>query len=170
MWLNQGVGHINSFLRVFKQKLIDMDIQALNMNIREMDRLRTYKILTTSFGTGSYLFNVKNRVFRTLFTKFRGGLLKLECNVGRYNNIPFQERLCPLYVCHSDVETEFHLLLVCPGLVPVRTKYFSAIWYTYPSMDKFVQLCNSTNVNTTLNIGRFILSALKVRSNALTNN
>ena len=61
-------------------------------------------------------------MFRTLFTKFRGGLLQLECNVGRSNNIPFQERLCPL--CHSDVETEFHFLPVCPDLVPVRTKYF----------------------------------------------
>ena len=91
--------------------LIEMDIQTLNMDIRDMDRLRTYKILKASFGTESYLFNIKNRVFRTLFTKFRGGLLKLECNVGGYINIPFQERLCPL--CHSDVETEFYFLLVC---------------------------------------------------------
>ena len=59
VWLNQGVGHINSFLRVFKQRLIDMDIQTLNMDIREMDRLRTYKILKASFGTESYLFYVK---------------------------------------------------------------------------------------------------------------
>ena len=51
----------------------------------------------------------------------------------------------------------------------MRTKYFSAIWYTYPSMDKFVQLCNSKNVNTTLNIARFILIAFKVRLNVLTN-
>ena len=49
-----------------------MDIQTLNMDIREMDRLRPYKILKTSFGTESYLFNVKNSVFRTLLTKFRG--------------------------------------------------------------------------------------------------
>ena len=33
VWLNQGVGHINSFLRVFKQRLIDMDIQTLNTDI-----------------------------------------------------------------------------------------------------------------------------------------
>ena len=65
-----------------------------------MDRLGAYKILKTSFGTESYLFNVKSRVFQTLFIKFRGGLIKLECNVGRYNNIPLQERLYPL--CHSS--------------------------------------------------------------------
>ena len=143
-----------------------MDMLALNMDIREMDRLRTYNILKVRFGTESYLFNMKNRVLRTLFTKFRGGLLKLEGNVGRYTSIPFQDRLCPL--CHSDIETEFHFLMVCPGLMTVRMKYLSAIWYTYPSIDKFIQLCNSQNLNTFLNIGRYILCALKARSNLLT--
>ena len=71
------------------------------LNIREMDRLRTYKILKVKFGTESYLFKMKNRVLRTLFTKFRGGLLKLEGNVGRYTSIPFQDRLCPLWAYTS---------------------------------------------------------------------
>ena len=45
------MGHENEFFKVFKQRLIDMDMQALNMDIREMDRLRTYKILKVRFGT-----------------------------------------------------------------------------------------------------------------------
>ena len=36
------------------------------MDICEMDRLRTYKILKARFGTESYLFNMKNRILRTL--------------------------------------------------------------------------------------------------------
>ena len=43
-------------------------------------------------------------------TKFRDGLLKLECNVGRFNNTPLNDKLCPL--CKAYVETEFHFLLV----------------------------------------------------------
>ena len=46
-----------------------------------------HKILKVRFGTESYLFNMKNRVLRILFTKFRGGLLKLEGDVGRYTSI-----------------------------------------------------------------------------------
>ena len=168
VWLNQGVGHVDNFMRTFKQRLVDMDKQMLNMDIQDNDRLRTYKILKTNFGIESYLFNVKNRVFRTLITKFSGGLLKLECNIGRYNNIPFHDRLCPL--CQSDIETEFHFLLVCPVLMPVRQKYFSAIWYTYPSKNKFVQICRTSNINAVLNLGRYILSALKLRSNVLSTN
>ena len=85
--------------------------------------------------------------------------------MGRYTSIPFQDRLCPL--CHSDIETEFHFLMVCSCLMTLRMKYFSAIWYTYPSIEKFIQLCNSQNLNTILNIGRYILCALKARSNLL---
>ena len=56
----------------------------------------------------------------------------------RYTSIPFQDRLCPL--CHSDTETEFHFLMVYPCLLTVRMKCFSAIWYTNPSIDEFIQL------------------------------
>ena len=166
VWLNQGVGHENEFLKALKRRLMDMDMQTLNMDIHEMDRLRTYKILKVRFGTESYLFNMKNRILRTLFTKLRGGLLKLVGNVGRYNGVPFQDRLCPLF--YTEIETEFNFLMVCPGLMAVRMKYFSAIWYTYPSIGKFIQLCNSQNLNTILNIGRYIFCALKARPNLLT--
>lgn len=44
VWLNQGVGHQNEFFKVFKGRVIDMDMQTLNMDIHELDRLRTYKI------------------------------------------------------------------------------------------------------------------------------
>ena len=61
VWLNQGVGNKQAFLKFFKQRLKDMDMQSLNMDIQDMDRLRTYKILKVKFGTESYLFNIKIR-------------------------------------------------------------------------------------------------------------
>ena len=106
-------------------------------------------------------------MFRTAFSRFRGGLLKLECNEGRYNNIPFNERLCPL--CKSDVETEYHFLLVCPNLSQTRSKYISLIWYTYPSINKFIQQCTSKNKGIINNISRYIFSATKFRKQNLSN-
>ena len=69
--------HENEFLRVFKQRLIDMDMQALSMEIRGIDRSRTYKILKARFGT--YLI-FKIGYYVHIYTKLRGGLhvLKLE--------------------------------------------------------------------------------------------
>ena len=57
-----------------------------------MDCIQIYKILKASFGTESYLFNVKIGLCEYFLPNLKG-LLKLECNVGRYNNIHFQERL-----------------------------------------------------------------------------
>ena len=93
--------------------------------------------------------------------------MKLEGNMGRYPRVSFDARLCPL--CYSDVETEFHFLMICPSLMTVRRKYLTVVWYTYPSINKFVQLCNSSNPNTITNIARYILCAMKVKANLLTN-
>lgn len=47
-----------------------------------------------------------------MLIKFRGGLLDLRANEGRFDSIPFHERICQVY--NSDIETDFHFLLVCP--------------------------------------------------------
>ena len=76
-----------------------------------MDRLCTYKILKKNFGCEQYLFSVKNKLCRTAMTKFRGGLLRISCNEGRYNRTPLNERFCLL--CNQDVDTEYYFHLVC---------------------------------------------------------
>ena len=86
-----------------------------------MDRLRTYKILKTNFGCEQYLFSVKNKLCRTTMTKFRGGLLRISCNEGRYNKTPLNERFCLL--CNQDVDTEYHFLLVCRALSHISQSY-----------------------------------------------
>ena len=82
-----------------------MDIQTQNSDIQDMDKLRTYNLLKLNFGCEDFMFCIANQMFRTAFSRFRGSFLKLECNEGRYSNIPFNEILCPL--CKSDVETEY---------------------------------------------------------------
>ena len=153
VWLNQGVGHVEAFLKVFKTRTFDMDMQTQSSEIQKMDRLRTYKILKTNFGCEQYLFSVKNKLCRTTLTKFRGGLLRISCNEGRYNRTPLNERFCLL--CNQDVDTEFHFLLVCRALSHIRLKYISLIWFTYPAVDKFVQLCTSKSTNIINAISRY---------------
>ena len=60
-----------------------MDIQTQNSDIQDMDKLRTYNLLKLNFGSEDYMFCVANRKFRTAFSRFRGGLLILECNEDR---------------------------------------------------------------------------------------
>ena len=143
VWLNQGVGQVPQFIKVFKTRVLDIDIQTQISDIQDMEKLRTYRLLKHDFGCEEYMFCITNRSFRTVFSKLRGGFLKIACNEGRYNNRSFDERLCPL--CKTDIETEYHFLLVCPNLSHIRSKYISFIWYTYPSENKFIQLCMSKN-------------------------
>ena len=91
VWLNQGVERIEIFLKHFKTRLLDIDMQTQNSDIQDMDRLRTYKLIKTNFGCENYLFLVKIKMFRKALVRFRGSLLKLECSEGRYKNVPFNE-------------------------------------------------------------------------------
>ena len=126
-----------------------------------MDRLRTYKLLNSNFGCENYLHCIKNKAFRSVMSRFRGELLRLKCNEGRYNGIPFDERVCPL--CEGGIETEYHFLLICPNLSHKGSKYILSIWYTFSSTEKFVQLCTTTNKQVINNMSRYIFSAMKFR-------
>ena len=161
VWLNQGVGQVPQFIKVFKTRVLDIDIQTQISDIQDMDKLRTYRLLKHDFGCEEYMFCITNRSFRTVFSKLRGGFLRIACNEGRYNNRSFDERLCPL--CKTDIETEYHFLLVCPNLSHIRSKYISFIWYTYPSENKFIQLCMSKNKGIINNISRYVYNAMKYR-------
>ena len=97
-WHHKGVWQlVSQFIMVFKTRLLDMDTQTQHsdIHVQDMDKLRTYKLLIHYFGCEEYMFCIVNRMFRTAFSRFRGGLLALACNEGRYNNTPFAERLCP---------------------------------------------------------------------------
>ena len=146
-------------IKVLKTQLLDVDIQTQNSDIHDMDDLKTYKLLKLNFGE-DYMFCVINRISRTAFSTFRGGLPKLECYDGRCNN-PFNERICPL--CKNDIEIKYHFLLVCPNLSQIRSKYISFIWCTYPSINKFIQLYTSNNKGIITNISRYIFTAMKFR-------
>ena len=76
------------------------------------------------------MFCVANRIFRVAFSRFKGGLLKLECSEGSYNHMPFNVRICTL--CKSDIETAYNFLLLCPNLSQIRSQYISFIGYKYP--------------------------------------
>ena len=59
VWLNQGIGQVDVFLKVFKTRLFDIDIQTQSSEIQDIDKLCTYIILKTTFGCEQYVFAVK---------------------------------------------------------------------------------------------------------------
>ena len=75
-----------------------------------MSKLRTYRVLKSELELEDYLLEVSNPDFRRILTKIRGGTLRLQIEVGRWENTPAENRYCN--VCAKlEVEDERHFLL-----------------------------------------------------------
>ena len=61
--------------------------------------------------------------------------LGLRANIGRFESINYNERICP--ICNSDIETEMHFLLVFPYYDHLRQEFIPSYFYIYPSEIKF---------------------------------
>ena len=47
------------------------------------------------------------------FQKLRFGIFPLQVEIGRWQNIKFEDRVCQ--ICHTGVEDENHLVFYCSG-------------------------------------------------------
>ena len=61
--------------------------------------------------------------YRSALAKLRTGILPLEIEVGRYRNLPEDERFCK--ICDTGlVEDELHFLFNCPAYDDIRKSFF----------------------------------------------
>ena len=154
------------FLRNFKERNRHIDIKYWHADIHSMDRLRTYKILKTNFGCERFLKDINLFSYKqVLVNKFRGGLLDLRANSGRFENIPLENRLCN--ICNREVESECHFLLVCGYCVSLRKTFLPAYFYNYPAEMKVQYLINLTDVQLKTNICKYLIEARKLRAELL---
>ena len=58
------------------------------------------------------------RQHRSALAKFRCGVAPLNLEIGRYNRIPENERVCSN--CINTIENEMHVLLHCPRYTNIR--------------------------------------------------
>ena len=65
---------------------------------------------------------------------------------GRWRRIPRENRKC--HLCHSDVEDEFHYLLVCRELNNLRRQFIDARFMSRPNIITFSSLLNVKNKGT----------------------
>ena len=85
VWLQQGVGDKNSFLRSFKQRLVDMFIQEWSGAVRDKDRYEMYQSFKTIFEKRSIFQTLILYCFRVAVSQARFGVLPLNNNLHRYS-------------------------------------------------------------------------------------
>ena len=82
VWIEQGVGNINMFLRIFKERLTDNFVQGWDDEVHNSSRANTYKLIS-NFSFRDYLDFVTVRKFRYAFTRLRVASHRLEIETGR---------------------------------------------------------------------------------------
>ena len=108
------------------QKFTDDWLQSLNQvegnRGRGLNKLRTYKLFKTQYGTEMYCQLLLPIKHRSAFAKLRMGVAPLNIEIGRYTNLAIEDRLCPF--CLNITEDETHVMLNCGMYDDIRAKLF----------------------------------------------
>ena len=82
VWINQGVGDVDIFLNLVKQRLTDTFIQNWYTELRNSTRARCY-VIFCNFGFQSYLSMVNIEKFRKSLSRFRTSSHRLKIETDR---------------------------------------------------------------------------------------
>ena len=113
-------------------------------------KLRTYAKFKKTFGKENYLTGYMSRRQRSILAQFRGGVLPLHVETGRWQNKSWEERVCTL--CKLNyVEDEYHFLCICEQYSFYRKYLYDkatskhAAFSIMSTEDKFVYLLTYEN-------------------------
>lgn len=165
-WIFQGVGNVDMFLYLVKQRLNDQFIQNWNARLSDSSRALFYRNIA-SFKCQSYLdcFNVRKCC--QALTRLRVSSHRLHIESGRWSRperTPMDERKCT--VCNK-LEDEYHFIIECRMFLDIRKLYIQRKYWCRPSMNKFIELITSENKIVIRKLGMFIYNAFAVRTTLL---
>ena len=90
------------------------------------NKLRTYRTFKHDYGIETY-------VSRSAYAKFRCGVVPIRLETVRYERLSIDQRTC--FHCTQSVETDEHVLFVCPLYDDVRHRLLSSIFEEFPYFD-----------------------------------
>ena len=166
VWIAQGVGDVNIFLSVIKQRLSDTFVQNWHERLNESSRASFYRHIC-NFPFQPYLDTLTLKQYRVAMSKLRVSSHRLLIESGRWikpQPIPRNERLCQ--ICNK-LEDEHHFLLECSLFTDERNKYIKPYYVKRTSMFKTVQLLGSDNKNEIKKLAVYIFKCFEKRNEAL---
>ena len=161
VWENQGVGHVSSVLKVFKQRLIDCRWQQWNSHIDSSERLSFYKRFKTVNEVEPYLWLNLDRHLICVMSRFRTGISDIAVHSFRYKNHSNADVICPL--CKIEAESEIHFALCCTALDDLRRQFIQPKYFDNPDIFHLVQLLTTANEHILKDFAMFLYTAFKRR-------
>jgi len=137
-------------VKYFEELMLHRTAKTWKDTITFKPKLRTYAKFKKDFGTEEYLTGFMSRQQRSLLAKFRGGILPLQVETGRWQNVAWGDRICKL--CNQNsVEDEFHFLCTCELYNDQRISLFEKVtaknaeFAIFSLEDKFIYLLKFEN-------------------------
>ena len=163
VWLSQGVGNINVFISIFKQRITDNFVQNWSEQLENSTRANTYKLMSY-FHFKIYLDFITVRKFRYVLTRLRVSSHRLQIEAGRWHKpykIPLENRKCQ--VCNI-LEDEFHFILECSLYNDLRALYINRYYWVRPKIPKFTELLQSKEKRVVKNLSIYIFYSFLKRN------
>ena len=158
LWQNQFNMLLN--YNTIKQRIIDIYQQTWYSAINNSLRLKTYCLFKHNFSFEPYLDKIREKKYRIALTKFRTSSHDLFIETGRHINVPRIDRKC--VQCRSGmIENEFHHLLICTKYKDLRERYLKKYYFTWPTIQKFVNLLSIKSGIVLINMSKFLYHANK---------
>ena len=165
-WYAQGVGNVNYFLTIVKQRLNDQFMQNWKNRLTMSSRATFYEPIS-EFRFQPYLNIINVTKFRTAVTRLRVSSHRLEIETGKWhkpNKIPRVDRKCS--ECNL-LEDEYHLLFECVLYNDLRKQYFKPYFSRRSSMFKTINLMKSDNTKDIKNLATYVFKAFELRTSLL---
>ena len=105
-----------------------------------------------------------NGSIRNAITRIRLSSHRYRIETGRWGNNRVQrdERVCE--VCNV-IESEYHVLMICPRFINERTERLPECMLTNPSEENFISMLKSKAMNVQLHLGLLCLDVQKQHLN-----
>jgi hypothetical protein len=160
IWQDQMFPNKTWLSNFVKLRTHDQFLQSWLQTINQSPKCYNYRIFKTTLNFEKYLVDLPYKYRRSII-KLRTTNHKLPVERGRYVNVPRHTRYCDL--CNANVlGDEFHFILECERLRPLRLKYLPQVYCTRPNVYKFESLLNSEDTPLQLNLGKFIYESMKL--------
>ena len=161
LWYGQGNLIFKVHFPLIKQGIIDSYIHVFQSSMSVSSKCFLYRHIVDNFSLQYYLCKRIPNIYKKQLAKIRLSSHQLSIESGRHQNIARHERLCP--ICNSELEDEYHFILICHAYSDLRKKYIKRFYWNRPSVFKLVQLLSVHNIKILCNLGKFIKSAFELR-------
>lgn len=136
--------------------LLDQFKQSWYSEVHNSPKGLDYRIFKNSLDFEKYLLTLPTQLCKK-YCNFRTGNAKLPIEIGRWFNIPRENRICKLCTC-NEIGDEFHYLFKCTDVYisNSRVRCLPKYFITNPNVVKFEKLFNVTNINQLTNICKLL--------------